>query len=155
MAGEDAAFTRDVERRVAEGVTREMALASLRRHLVLLGAFALAFGMDIAAWRGGHGTLTPSAGLPTLLLLALVGAAVWRFIRWAPRPGGALPADELGSIAARSYRCGTCGTTVLPGETECPLCGGVRHPRWALAFGIFFGLGMVVLVLWSSGFFGR
>ena len=57
-------------------------------------------------------------------------------------------------VASKSQRCARCQGVILPEESECPQCGMLRHPRWALAFGIAFGIGMTALALWRIGFFG-
>jgi hypothetical protein len=136
---------------VAQGITREMAAASRRRYVLMQGLLVLVLGMDLALGRGASAE-APNRVWPLASLLAvLVAASVWRFIRWSPRPGRSVSQEELAELARGSHRCAHCQTVLLPGESEYPSCGAMRHPGWALGFGLLFGLAMVLIALWRIG----
>jgi len=153
MGVADLAFQADLQRRVAEGLTPEMAVASRARFAILQVAILLALGLDVAFAFPGGATSARSI-LSMAAIVVVLGAMARRYRRFSPRPGHAVSEGELAAIAARSYRCGGCQTVVLPEEADCPRCGALRHPRRALAFGIVFGVGMTMLALWRAGLLG-
>ena len=151
MAAEDPTFRDDLRRRIAQGRTPEMASASRTRFALLQGLVILALGIDwLAALRSGPA----QAWVSGLLLILAVAATAWRYGHFSPEGGLAVTDDELASLSASSYRCDTCRAVVLPTESECPQCGALKHPHWALAFGIAFGLAMTGWCLWRAGLFG-
>jgi hypothetical protein len=150
MAAEDPTFRDDLRRRVAQGRTPEMASASRTRFVLLQGLVILALGID---WLSALRSRPAQAWVSGLVLILLVAAAAWRYGRFSPEGGLAVTDDELASLSARSYRCGTCRTVVLPAESECPQCGALKHPHRTLAFGIAFGLAMTGWCLWRAGLF--
>jgi len=154
MGPEDPTFRDDLGRRVAEGLTPEMSGASRRRFALLQGAIILGLGLIFVSTLAVKGPASAQTLLSTTALVVVVTATVWRYRRLSPQPGHSFSDGELSAVANRSYRCTTCRTIVLPGETECPQCGGLKHPRWALAFGIMFGVAMTALALWRAGGFG-
>jgi hypothetical protein len=148
---QDSAFVKDVESRVAAGITREMVLSARRRFLLQQGLVILALATSLAIHLGGSGRSTGRVRVAAVLMIIVVAVSVWRLTRFAPRPGRVLGHEELTKLAAGCYRCVECHTVVLPEETDCPACGAVKNPRWAMAFGLMFGLALLLLALWRTG----
>ena len=146
----DPAFREDLRRRVADGITPEMAGASRGRFAILQGTILLALVLDVAFALPERAASARSI-FSMAAMAVVVGATVWRYGRFSPRAGHAVSEDELAALAARSYRCARCQAVVLPEEEECPQCGSLRQPRRALAFGIVFGISMTMLALWRAG----
>jgi hypothetical protein len=153
MGVADPAFREDLQRRVADGLTSEMAVASRGRFAILQVAIVLALALDVA-FTLPEGATSARSIVSMAAIVVVVGATAWRYRRFSPRPGHTVSEDELAALAAQSYRCGGCQTVVLPEEAECPRCGALRHPRRTLAFGIAFGIAMTMLALWRAGLLG-
>ena len=155
MSVDDSALRRDVQRRIAAGFTPEMAAASRRRHAVLQSLILLGLVINLAFLVSSSQPRTWLGGASAVAVVLLAALAVRGYRRLVPHPGQASSEDDLAEIASKSHRCEGCNGVILPEESECPLCGSVRHPRLTLAFGIAFGLGMTMLALWRAGVFGK
>ena len=153
MNPEDSTFREDVARRIGEGLTPEMAGASRRRFAILQAIFVLVLAVDIAGEVSSQGPSSWRAVVSSVLLVLIVVLSLRRWRRFSPRPGRSIGEDGLDTVVRRSRRCEACAAIVLPGESECPDCGGLNRPRVMLAFGILFGVLMVIVSLLRGGFF--
>jgi hypothetical protein len=148
----DPTLRDDLHRRAAEGITPEMSAASRRRFALLQAALLVALAIDLVAVLSAGAA--PVRSLASTAALAVVlGATIWRYRRFSPRSGQVLANDDVAALLPRSFRCSRCHTVVLPEESECPRCGSLRNPKWALVFGVLFGVSMTVLALWRAGMF--
>jgi hypothetical protein len=155
MGVQDPTLKDDVRRRVAMGLTPEMAAASRKRFALLQGTVILALALNLISTLNQGGAMSVGALLSIVALAVVVVAAAWRYWRLSPRPGQTPSDSDVDALLGHSYRCARCNTVVLPAETECPQCGAVKHPRWTLAFGIVFGFAMFALALWRAGVLAR
>jgi uncharacterized paraquat-inducible protein A len=145
----------DVERRVAMGLTPEMAAASRRRFVVLQGFILMSLVFNLVAALAGHEPSSWQVVVNALAVVVVAALVVRGYQRLGPRVGRAVSGEELAAVATMSRRCERCECVVLPEEDECPRCGSVKHPRLTLTFGVAFGVGMTLLALWRVGVLGK
>ena len=154
MKIEDTALGQDVQQRLAAGTTPEMAAAQRKRFATLQSLILLSVVLNFVQALASRTARSWQVALWASAVVVLAALMARAYRRLAPHPGRVSSEAEVAAVASRSQRCGRCRTVILPDEGECSRCGMLRHPRWALAFGIAFGLGMTALALWRAGFFG-
>jgi hypothetical protein len=154
MKTEGSVLAQDVQRRVAVGITPEMAAAQRRRFATLQGLLLLSLVINLLAALADRAASSWQVVLWASAVGGLAALMVRGYRRLVAHPGRTASEAELAEVASRSQRCGRCQNVILPEERECPQCGVLRHPSWTLAFGIAFGVGMTALALWRAGLFG-
>ena len=153
MMKPDTALRQDVERRVAAGITPEMATAQRRRFVTLHGLILFSLLLNLLVALASRPASSWQIVISAVAVVVLVAFTVRGYLRLVPQTGVSISDAEVTEVASRSHRCERCQDVMLPEDDECPQCGVLRHPRWTLAFGIAFGVGMTILALWRAGFF--